>query len=67
MNNIGRTDKGFYCVETKHQIQEAIHKQTENMSAAELAEYYDTTLSVGPLASWRRTLISAKIEHIDAA
>ena len=67
MSNTGRTDKDFDCVQMKHQIQETIHKQTENMSAAELAEYYETNLSVGPLASWRKALIAKKNELDNAA
>jgi len=62
-----KKNKDFDCVEMKHQIQETIHKQTENMNATELAEYYDATLSVGPLASWRRALINARNEHANAA
>ena len=62
-----KKNKDFDCVEMKHQIQETIHKQTENMSASELAEYYNVTLSVGPLASWRRALINSKNEQANAA
>jgi len=35
-----KKNKDFDCVEMKHQIQEIIHKQTENMNATELAEYF---------------------------